>query len=201
MVLLSPLTLVSGKLQQLRLPGRGCSRDDRALWRVWMPVCVRASPRAPELPRGNCVPPGRKRKPASPAGGACSRTRSTLPAAGRQPPPPSRSALLPLRAPAPPRPPATRALPGSPPLRAPAPEPPATGHKHSLEPQQASAATRPIAKQSVARSRSQLSQSRKRQRRQVPHPPHPPGAEGTPLSPTCLIFFRYTSPEESAVAF
>lgn len=89
MVLLPPSNLGSRKLQQLGLPGRGCSSDDRALWSVWMQACVRASPRAPELPRGNCVP--RMRKPASSAGGACSGTRSL-------PPLPSADLQLPLTA-------------------------------------------------------------------------------------------------------
>lgn len=141
--LLSLSTL--GKLQQLRLPCPGCSSDDRALWRVcvWMRAGVRASPRAPELqglrrgtgmcrqeekasqPRRWRVRPGRLYPPSS---------RS--PAASH-----SRSALLLVRAPAPPRSPKTRALPGSPPLRAPAPEPPVAGHAHSLLLPQASAAT------------------------------------------------------------
>lgn len=102
MVLLSPLTLVSGKLQQLRLPGRGCSRDDRALWRVWMPVCVRASPRAPELPRGNCVPPAeRGSQPAPQVARAAGPALPSPPPAASHPlpaaPPSCRCALLPRR--------------------------------------------------------------------------------------------------------
>lgn len=100
--LLSRLTL--GKLQQLRLPGRGCSSDDRALWRVCgcEPVCAlaRALPNSRGCGEGQGRV-GRKRKPASPAGGACYPVRSTPPAAGLQPPlaaaPPSCRCALPPR--------------------------------------------------------------------------------------------------------
>lgn len=109
-----PSTL--GKLQQLCLPGRGCSSDDRALWRVCgcERVCAltRALPTSRGLGGGTGMGP-RKEKASQPRRWRV-QPGSFYPPSSRPPAAPrSRSALLPLRAPAPP--PATRALPGSPP--------------------------------------------------------------------------------------